>query len=155
MGTNCAQEKRKKLSRFFNFTFRYLDEILKLNDSKFDYFVGRICKVRVGSERNFTTKEMIAIFAFGNLLYVCSNIPVAPAYTVYIFQLIRQFRACSSHHDLFVGGFMSYLRCLCLFAFSGGPACVGLCLCFVFLRLMCPVLTVSLDCSVFYNVYFP
>ena len=89
MGTNCVQEKRKKLSRFFNFTFRYLDEILKLNDSKFDYFVGRICKVRVGSERNFTTKEMIAIFAFGNLLYVCSNIPVAPAYTVYIFQLIR------------------------------------------------------------------
>ena len=50
---------------------------------------------------------------------------------------------------------MSYLRCLCLFAYSG----VKHILCCVLLRLVCPVLPVSLDCpfliapSEFSNVY--
>ena len=54
-----------------------------------------------------------------------------------------------------VGGIMSYLRYLCLFAYSG----VQHILCCVFLRLVYPMLPVSLDCpflispSVFSNVY--
>jgi hypothetical protein len=59
---------------------------------------------------------------------------------------------------LFVGGLMSYLRCLCLFVHSGVQNIV-LCFCFVFLRLVYLMLQVSLDCplliapSVFSNVY--
>ena len=55
---------------------------------------------------------------------------------------------------LFVGGLMFYLCCLCLFAHSG----IQNILCCVFLRLVYPVLPVSLDCpffiapSVFSNV---
>jgi len=62
------------------------------------------------------------------------------AYKRYSVRLYRQ---------LFLGGFMSYLRYLCLFAYSG----------FVFLRLVKPMLSVSLNCpfliatSVFSNVY--
>jgi hypothetical protein len=61
--------------------------------------------------------------------------------------------------QLFVGGLMSYLRYLCLFAYSGVTHILGffvLCF-FVFVY---PVLPVSLDCpfvcapSVFSNVYF-
>ena len=57
--------------------------------------------------------------------------------------------------SLFVGGLGSYLRYLFLFAYS----CVQHIFCFVVLRLVYPVLPVSLDCpfgigpSVFSNVY--
>ena len=34
-----------------------------------------------------------------NFPFICSNIPVAPAYVVYISQLIRYSRACGSNHD--------------------------------------------------------
>ena len=60
----------------------------------------------------------------------------------------------SSLPPLFVGGLMFYLCCLCLFAHSG----IQHILCCVFLRLVYPVLPVSLDCpffiapSVFSNV---
>ena len=40
---------------------------------------------------------------------------------------------------------MSYLRYLCLLAYSG----IVLCFCFVFVRLVYPMLPVSLDCSFF------
>ena len=50
--------------------------------------------------------------------------------------------------QLSVGGFMSYLRYLCLFAYSG----VQHILCYVFvsffLRVVYPMLSVSLDCQV-------
>ena len=38
----ASQGKRKKLGRFFNFTFRYIDDALSLNNSKFGYYVDRI-----------------------------------------------------------------------------------------------------------------
>ena len=46
--------------------------------------------------------------------------------------------------QLFVGGHMSYLRYLCLFATH---IVLCFCFCFVFLRLVYPMLPVSLDCS--------
>jgi len=46
------------------------------------------------------------------------------------------------YHQLFVGGALSYLPYLYLFAHSG----VLYILCFVFLRLVSPMLPVSLDC---------
>jgi len=44
---------------------------------------------------------------------------------------------------MFVGGLVPCLHCLCLFAYSG----IQHTLCCVFLRIVCPVLPVSLDCS--------
>ena len=58
--------------------------------------------------------------------------------------------------QLFVGELMSYLRYICLFAYSGLQHIVF----YVFHRLVYPMLPVSLDCpfliahSVFSNVYF-
>ena len=46
-----------------------------------------------------------------------------------------------------LGRFMSYLRCLCLFAYTGSSVQhILLCFCFVFLRLVYPMLPVSLNC---------
>ena len=63
MGTNCAplradlflysyeadfiqgflKKNEKKLARSFNFTLRYIDDVLSLNNSRFGDFVDRIC----------------------------------------------------------------------------------------------------------------
>ena len=54
--------------------------------------------------------------------------------------------------QLSVGGLMSYLHYLCLFVYSGGQHI----LCCVFLRLVYPLLPVSLDCPFLIapSVYF-
>ena len=36
------KKNEKKLARFFNFTFRYIDDVLSLNNSRFGDFVDRI-----------------------------------------------------------------------------------------------------------------
>ena len=54
---------------------------------------------------------------------------------------------------------MSYLRHMCLFAHSGVQHVLCSAFCFVCLRLVCPILPVSLDCpfsiasSVFSNLF--
>jgi hypothetical protein len=74
---------------------------------------------------------------------------------------ISALKRCSVHHylQLFVGGLMSYLRYLCLFAYIGVQhilCCVFVLFFFVLLRM----LPVSMDCpflvdpSVFSNVYY-
>jgi hypothetical protein len=40
-------------------------------------------------------------FPIMNLLFICGNIPEAPAYGVYISQLFRYFRPYGSYHDYF------------------------------------------------------
>ena len=58
MGTSCAplfadvfiysyeadfiEKNQKKLARSFNFTFRYIDDVLSLNNSRFGDFVDRV-----------------------------------------------------------------------------------------------------------------
>jgi len=58
-----------------------------------------------GQERNFTTQEIISIFPLWTP-FICSNIPAAPAYWVYISQLIRYSRACGFYLDFLNRGFM-------------------------------------------------
>ena len=38
-------------------------------------------------------------FLIVNFPFICSNIPAAPAYGVYISQLVRYFRVCGSYQD--------------------------------------------------------
>jgi hypothetical protein len=67
MGTNCVpllvdlflysyeadfiqgllKKNEKKLARSFNFTFRYIDDVLSLNNSRFDDLVDRIYPIRI------------------------------------------------------------------------------------------------------------
>jgi hypothetical protein len=68
MGTSCApvfadlflysdkadfiqellKKNEKKLARSFNFTFRYIDDVLSLNNSRFGDFVDRIYPIELG-----------------------------------------------------------------------------------------------------------
>ena len=141
MGTNCAplladlfvysyeseflQElvKDKKIheARAFNFTYRYIEDVLSINNSRFaeclplkyppelevkettdtasflDLFLqfddsGQISTKIYDKRDDFNFK----IINFPN---VCSNIPASPAYGVYISQLIRYARASSNYSD--------------------------------------------------------
>ena len=71
--------------------------------------------------------------------------------------LVYDFHIKRLYLKLFVGVFMCYLRYLCTL---WCPTHIVLCFCIVFLRLVYPMLPVSLDCpfliapSVFSNVYF-
>ena len=144
MGTNCAplladlflysyeadfirgllKKNEKKLARSFNFTFRYMDDVLLLNNSWFGDFVDRIYTIELkikdtadayrsasnldlhleldteGRLRTqFYDKRDDINFPTVNFPFTCSNIPPALAYEVYISQLIRYSRACGSYQD--------------------------------------------------------
>jgi hypothetical protein len=151
IGTNCAslfadlflysyevdfiqgllKKNEKKLARSFNFTFRYIDDVLSLNNFRFCDFVDRIYPIEfeikditdtdtsasyldlhleTDSEGRLRTKLYDKRddfnFPIVNLPFICSNIPAAPAYGVYISQLIRYSRACGSYRDFLDRGLL-------------------------------------------------
>jgi hypothetical protein len=103
--------KSEKLARSFNFTLRYIDDVLSIYNSRFGDFVDRIYPVEleikdttdrsasyldlhleIDSEGRFRTKlydkKDYFNFPIVNFLFICCNIPVVPAYGVYISQLL-------------------------------------------------------------------
>jgi hypothetical protein len=151
MGTNCAsllavlflysyeadfilgllKKNEKKLARSFNFTFRYIDDVLSLNNSRFGDCVDRIYPIeleikdttdtdrsasyldlhlKMNSDGRLRTKlyhkQDYFNFPIVNFPVICSNIPAAPAYGVYISQLIRYSRACESYQDFLDRGLL-------------------------------------------------
>ena len=114
-------KNEKKLAKSFNFTFRYIDDVLSLNNSRFGDFVDRIYPIelkikdttytdrsasyldlhlKIDSEGRLRTKIYYKRDDFNfpvvNFPFICGNIPAAPAYGVYISQMIRYSRACAS-----------------------------------------------------------
>jgi hypothetical protein len=116
----------KKLARSFNFTFRYVDDVLSLNNSRFGDFVDRIYPIaleikdttdtdrsasyldlhlEIDSEGRLRTKlyDKRDDFNFPIVNFPkCSNIAAAPVYGVYIFQMIRNARACTGSYQDFL-----------------------------------------------------
>jgi hypothetical protein len=115
-----SRKIEKKLARSFNFTFRYIGDVLSLNNSRFGDFVDRIYPIEIknttdtdrsasyldlhleiDSEGRLRTKLYDKRddfnFPIVNFPFICSNIPAAPAYGIYISQLIRYSRACGSY----------------------------------------------------------
>ena len=111
----------KKNEKKLAFTFRYIDDVLSLHKSGFGDFVA--CIYLIELEINDTTdadrsasyldlhleidiEGMVRMkqydnfnFPIVNFPFICYNIPAAPAYGVYISQLLRYSRACTSYHD--------------------------------------------------------
>ena len=118
------KKNEKKLARSFNFTFRHIDDVLSIDNSRFGDFVDRIYPIEleikdttnadrsasylglhleIDSEGRLRTKlydkRDVFNFPIVNFPFICNNIPAAPAYGVYISQLIRDSRACGSYQD--------------------------------------------------------
>jgi hypothetical protein len=117
-------KNEKKLARSFNFTFRNINDVLSLYNFRFGDFVDRIYPIEREIKDTADTDRSTSYlhlhleidsagrlrttlydkrddfnFPIVNLPFICSNIPAAPAYGVYISQLIRYFRACGSYQD--------------------------------------------------------
>jgi hypothetical protein len=118
------KNEQNNQARSFNFTFRYIDDVISLNSSWFGDFVDRTYPIEldvkdttdtdrsasyldlhleIDSERRLRTKHYDKRddfkFPIVNFPFICNNIPVAPAYGVYISQLIRYSRPCGSYQD--------------------------------------------------------
>jgi len=131
------KKNEKKLTRSFNLTFRYIDDVHSLNNSRFIDFVDRIYPIKleikdttdtdryalyldlhleIDSEgwlrTKFYDKRDYFNFPIVNFLFVCSNIPTAPAYGVYISQLIGYSRACGSYQDFLDRGLLLTMNLL-------------------------------------------
>ena len=125
------KKSEKKLARTFNFTFRYIDDVLSPNNSRFGDFVDRIYPIELEIKDIIDTDTSASYldlhlemdsegrlrpklydkrddfnFPIVNFLFICSNIPAAPAYGVYISQLIQYSRACGSYQDFLDRGLL-------------------------------------------------
>ena len=144
MGTNCAplladlflhsyeadfiadliKKNEKHLARSFNLSFRYIDDVLSLNNPRFGDYLDHIypkeleIKDTTDSARSASYLDLLLeidedgklmtklydkrddfSFQIVNFPFLCGNIPSAPAYGVYISQLIRYARACRKYTD--------------------------------------------------------
>jgi hypothetical protein len=112
------KKNEKKLARSFNFTFCFIDNVLSLNDYRCGDFVELEVRnttdtdrsvshldihIEIDSERRLRTKLYDKRddfnFPIVNFSFIFSNIPAAPAYGVYISQLIQYSRACGSYQE--------------------------------------------------------
>jgi hypothetical protein len=124
-------KNEKKVARSFNFTSRYIDDVLSLNNSRFGDFDDRIYPIVLG-KKDTTDTDMSAsyldlqlaldsegrlrtklydkrddfIFSIVNFPFICTNIPSAPTYEAYISQLIRYSRACGSYQNVLDRGLL-------------------------------------------------
>ena len=112
---------RKQLASRFNFTYRYIDDVLSINNPEFENYLGQMYPVELEikdtTESNTSASYLGLLLSIGrdgqlhtsindkrdfnfhitNFPFLSSNIPTSPAYGVFISQLIRYARACSSY----------------------------------------------------------
>ena len=129
--TGASQENEKRLARSFNIKFPYIDDVLSLNNQ--GLVISLIASYPIELEIKDTTHTDTSAsyldlhleidswgavttklydkrddfnFPIVNFSFICSNIPAAPAYGVYISQSIRYSRACGSHQDFLDRGLL-------------------------------------------------
>ena len=136
MGTNCAplladlflysyeaefiqtliKSGKRQLAKSFNFTFRYIDDVLSLNNSKFSDYINDIypeeLEIKETTDNSTSSSFLDLLLEFDNdnrlrvkiyendfdfnivnYPFLCGNIPHSPSYGDYISQLIRYARA--------------------------------------------------------------
>ena len=113
---------RKRLASQFNFTYRYMDDVLSINNPNFENYLGQMyppeLEIKDTTESNTSASFLDLLlsicrdsqlhtslydkhgdfnFHITNFPSLSSNIPSSPAYGVFISQLIRYARASSSY----------------------------------------------------------
>ena len=113
---------RNQLASRFNFTYLYIDDVLFINNLEFENHLGQMylveCEIKDTTDINTSASNLDLLLSIGrdsqfhtsiydkrddfnfhitNVPFLRSNIPALPAYGVFISQLIRYARACSSY----------------------------------------------------------
>ena len=124
------KKNEKKLARSFNLKFRYINDVLSLNISRFGDFVDCIYPIELEIRDTTDTDRSASYldphlqidsggrlrtklydkrddfnFPIVNFPFICSNIS-APAHGEYIYQMIRYSRACGSYLDFLDRGLL-------------------------------------------------
>ena len=142
MGTNCAplhaeiflysyemdfiqsllSTGKKHLASRFNLTYRYIDDVLSINNPEFENYLCQMypaeLEIKDTTESTTSASYLDLLLSIGrdgqlhtsiydkrddfnfhitNFPFLSSNIPSSPAYGVFISQLIRYAQACSSY----------------------------------------------------------
>ena len=117
---------QKQLASQFNFTYHYIDDRLFINNPYFYNYLGQLypdeLEIKDTTESNTSASYLDLLLSIGrdgqlcsflyykrddfnfhitNFPFLSSNILYSPAYGVFISQLIRYARACSSYECLF------------------------------------------------------
>ena len=118
---------KKQLASQFNFTYRYIDDVLSINNPDFQNYLVQTypaeleIKDRTESKTSASYLDLVlsigrdgqlctslynkrddSNFQITNFPFLSSNIPSSPACGVFISQLIRYARACSSYECVIV-----------------------------------------------------
>ena len=121
---NLVKDKKIHEARAFNFIYRYIDDVLSINNPRFAEFLPLIYPPELEIKETTDTSSSASFldlylefddsgqlstkmfdkrddfnFKIINFQNMCSNIPTSPAYGVYISQLIRYARASSNYSD--------------------------------------------------------
>ena len=121
---NLVKDKKIHEARAFNFTYRYIDDVLSINNPRFAEFLPLIYPPELEIKETTDTASSASFldlylefndsgqlstkiydkqddfnFKIINFPNMCSNIPASPAYGVYISQLIRYTRSSSNYSD--------------------------------------------------------
>lgn len=124
---NLVKDKKIKEARSFNFTYRYIDDVLSINNPKFGEWLPFIYPPELEIKETTDTASSASFldiylefddsshlstkiydkrddfdFKIINFPFMCSNIPASPTYGVYISQLLRYARASSHYSDFLV-----------------------------------------------------
>ena len=112
-----VKDKKIHEARAFNFTYRYIDDVLSINNSRFAEFLPLIYPPELEVKETTDTASSASFLDLylefddsGQLStkiydkrddfnFKIINIPASPAYGVYISQLIRYARASSNYSD--------------------------------------------------------
>jgi hypothetical protein len=119
-----VKDKKMHEARAFNCTYKYIDDVLSINNSRFAEFLPLIYPPELKVKETTDTASSASFldlylefddsgqistkiydkrddfnFIIINVPNMCSNIPASPAYGVYISQLIRYARASSNYSD--------------------------------------------------------
>ena len=117
------KKSNKKLAKVFNLTSRYIDDLISMNNPRFDQFPKDIYPEELVVSETLELRNVVSyldlLIDISNGDPVCSifdktdafdfnivnfpdlsgNIPTAPAYGTYISQLIRYSRACRNYDN--------------------------------------------------------
>ena len=124
---SLLQAGKKHLAQQFNFTYIYIDDVLSLKNTTFaeylEFSYPRELEIKETTETAASSSYLNYLyidngeltirlydkrddfnFPIVNVPFLSINIPSAPAYGVYVSQLIRYARACSNYQDFMERG---------------------------------------------------
>ena len=116
---SICYQKRKQLASQINFTYRYIDDVLSINNKHFENYLGQMYPAEFEIINMTRATHLLPNWIYSclsggtvtslygkrddfnchitNFPFLSSNIPSSPAYDVFISQLMRYVLACSSY----------------------------------------------------------